>query len=301
MCNQYDMISGSVVIYKGRNFQEYEDIEQEEDNEKTDFSTLWDSICGAVPYIVDYTGGLLTGFANSFIPFDFFDYSERSEAFRAGLRGGDIIGAGVGMALVDVGTGGMAFGTVLVCTGAGAPVGVAIDAGAGLAMGFGGLMLFNSGRHTTDLGRYKGSNTSGSSGNGGNKPQKEVTIKYKNYKKDPDEFKRQLKAQEDGINKLNAGDIKANIEAYKQNGRPKIADEAARKAHQNNPNEKGNAALHNPDGVIGGRSDITTDFGKSNVNSSLGSQNRFRQSDIYDAVKDVPVNSKVKFKFEIEE
>lgn len=177
MSYQFDMMSDNLVVYKGTKFTEYEDIEQEVEEEKSNFSILWDKALGAVPYIASYAGGLLTGFANSFLPIDFFDYSERSDAFRAGLRGGDILGAAVGMALFDAGSGGMVVGTTVVCTGVGAPVGVAIDAGSALAMGFGGLMMFNSARNVANPNRYKGSSSSssggsGASGGGGKNPPK---------------------------------------------------------------------------------------------------------------------------------
>lgn len=118
------------------------------------------------------------------------------------------------------------------------------------------------------------------------------------------EFSRQLRAQQDGINKMTPQEVIDNINKYQQGGRDAYPGEsAARKAlrtkaanaeydkalnkYLNDPATagdadqlaqqdadaymKGKSALHNPDLVAGG--DATpSDIGNSRINSSLGSQ-----------------------------
>src|SRR5206468_6835069 len=102
------------------------------------------------------------------------------------------------------------------------------------------------------------------------------------------------------LNDLTAGEIKASIEKFNANGRPSSAASAIRQARAKNPvAAQGKAGLHNPDLVIGG-SEAVEDFGGMSENSSLGAQNRARQQQIYDAVKDKDPNSYVRFRFSIE-
>jgi len=132
--------------------------------------------------------------------------------------------------------------------------------------------------------------------NQGNAP-KSVTVKHKSHG-DVEEFTRQLKAQEDAINKLTAGEIKAAIEKFRAEGRPSSAAAANKQARKAAPEAaKGKAALHNPDPVVGGRPDVVEDFGGKSENSSIGIQNRWLQPEIYEAVKDLPPQAKIKFDF----
>ena len=114
-----------------------------------------------------------------------------------------------------------------------------------------------------------------------------------------EEFNRQLKAQQDAINKMKVKEWLENRENFKNRNKTdysKSAKEArnnyrqqeiARRIEDNiinkgmNPQDaekaalrsmKGQAALHNPDGVAGGKVDQITDMGDSRVNSSIGSQ-----------------------------
>lgn len=114
-----------------------------------------------------------------------------------------------------------------------------------------------------------------------------------------EEFNRQLKAQQDAINKMKVKEWLENRENFKNRNKAdysKSAKEArnnyrqqeiARRIEDNiinkgmNPQDaekaalrsmKGQAALHNPDGVAGGKVDQITDMGDSRVNSSIGSQ-----------------------------
>ena len=115
----------------------------------------------------------------------------------------------------------------------------------------------------------------------------------------PGEFNRQLKDQQNAINKMRTKDWLENRENFKNrdkldyNKRAKEArdnyrhQEIAKRTEENvrqkgmNPLEaekaaqqsmKGQAALHNPDGVAGGKFDQITGMGDSKVNSSIGSQ-----------------------------
>lgn len=118
------------------------------------------------------------------------------------------------------------------------------------------------------------------------------------------EFRRQLKGQQDGINKLSPDQVMNNIDRYAKDGRGAYPGEAAdrrafrqtqwNKAQEDafdgfseDPNTAGDAdalsekaandalsgkaALHNPDMVAGGKP-AATDLGDAGVNSSLGSQ-----------------------------
>ena len=115
----------------------------------------------------------------------------------------------------------------------------------------------------------------------------------------PGEFNRQLKDQQNAINKMRTKDWLENRENFKNrdkldyNKRAKEArdnyrqQEIAKRTEENvrqkgmNPLEaekaaqqsmKGQAALHNPDGVAGGKFDQIAGMGDSKVNSSIGSQ-----------------------------
>ncbi len=118
------------------------------------------------------------------------------------------------------------------------------------------------------------------------------------------EFRRQLKGQQDGINKLSPDEVMDNIDRYAKDGRGAYPGEAAdrrafRQTQWNNAYDKafdrfsqdpasagdadalagkaadgalsGQAALHNPDMVAGGKP-TATDLGDTGPNSSMGSQ-----------------------------
>lgn len=111
-----------------------------------------------------------------------------------------------------------------------------------------------------------------------------------------DEFNRQIKAQEDGLNSMTIGQFLKNRESYKQNGRDikegadaqqRVRQEAradkiaelrknglSRKDAETAADDwlKTQAALHNPDQIAGGDPKNVTGMGDSNVNSSIGAQ-----------------------------
>jgi hypothetical protein len=128
----------------------------------------------------------------------------------------------------------------------------------------------------------------------------EVTVTYSSHG-EAAEFARQVAGQEAGLNRMTAGEIRANIEAYRASGRPSSASSAIQTARRQNPAAAaGNAALHEPDMVIGGNASIIENFGNLPVNSSIGSQNRTLQQVIYDAVKDLPADAVVNFRFRVQ-
>ncbi len=124
----------------------------------------------------------------------------------------------------------------------------------------------------------------------------EVEVKFKrNPKHDSDEFARQLKDQEKGLNELTVDEFIKNRDKYIQNGRAKEGDAAQKlarkKALQDKIEElreqglsykdaekeankwiKDQAALHNPDQIAGGDPLHITGMGDKRINSSIGSQ-----------------------------
>jgi hypothetical protein len=123
-----------------------------------------------------------------------------------------------------------------------------------------------------------------------------VEVKFKrNPKHDTDEFKRQLKAQEEGINELTVEEFIANRDRYLKDGRALEGDAAQKLARKKAYKEKldelqllgysyeesevlatkwleTQAALHNPDQIAGGYASKVDDMGDKKINSSIGSQ-----------------------------
>ncbi len=129
-------------------------------------------------------------------------------------------------------------------------------------------------------------------------PETEVKFKY-NPKHNSAEFTRQLKAQEEGMNKLTVDEYLKNRQKYIDEGRAiegDLAQQAAREQAYTDKvielREKGlsseaaekeaskwmdtQAALHNPDQIAGGNASSIGGMGDRRVNSSLGAQWRYR-------------------------
>lgn len=149
------------------------------------------------------------------------------------------------------------------------------------------------------------------------KMQPSIVIKFKYPEKcDKAEFRRQVKAQERGINGQSVAENRRNREAYQErkeqsevgNGRAKEAAEAQKrvrdKAYQSHIASnmkkgmsyreakvdadtwiKSQAALHNPDQIAGGDPNKVSRMGDARVNSSIGSQWRARVQQLDKAVK----------------
>ncbi|WP_228471778.1 polymorphic toxin type 15 domain-containing protein [Listeria welshimeri] len=128
----------------------------------------------------------------------------------------------------------------------------------------------------------------------------EIKVNFnRNLKHDPEEFARQLKDQEKGMNELTVDEYLKNRERYIAEGRAlegNAAQQAAREeAYVQKVNElqknglslsqakkearewlDTQAALHNPDQIAGGKADIIGGMGDKGINSSIGSQWRYR-------------------------
>ncbi|OBW60639.1 hypothetical protein A9986_01130 [Solibacillus silvestris] len=130
---------------------------------------------------------------------------------------------------------------------------------------------------------------------------KEVEVNFKrNDKHDSEEFARQLKDQEKGMNELTVDEYLKNREKYIEQGRAiegNAAQQAAREKALNKKIEelfengmsweeaeknanswlKSQAALHNPDQIAGGKPLNIGGMGdKRKINSSIGSQWKYR-------------------------
>ncbi|WP_228474839.1 polymorphic toxin type 15 domain-containing protein [Listeria welshimeri] len=128
----------------------------------------------------------------------------------------------------------------------------------------------------------------------------EIKVNFnRNLKHDPEEFARQLKDQEKGMNELTVAEYLKNRERYIAEGRAlegNVAQQTAREeAYVQKVNElqknglslsqakkearewlDTQAALHNPDQIAGGKADIIGGMGDKGINSSIGSQWRYR-------------------------
>ncbi|WBY45444.1 polymorphic toxin type 15 domain-containing protein [Bacillus velezensis] len=128
----------------------------------------------------------------------------------------------------------------------------------------------------------------------------EIEVNFKrNIKHDPEEFARQLKNQEKGMNELTVNEYLKNRERYIAKGRAIEGNSAQKMARQEALKDKiaelrkqglsradatkqasdwmdTQAALHNPDQIAGGRADSIGGLGDKRVNSSLGSQWKYR-------------------------
>ncbi len=135
----------------------------------------------------------------------------------------------------------------------------------------------------------------------------------RNLKHNSDEFIRQLKGQEDGLNKLSVDDFIKNRDEYLKNGRSSAGSKAQKRyreeVHSDKVAEyrgqghsrkeakkmaddfmKDKAALHDPDQIAGGFGENVTGMGDKGVNSSLGSQWKDRIDDIDKQVRDAAKN-----------
>ena len=143
---------------------------------------------------------------------------------------------------------------------------------------------------------------------------KEIEVKF-NYKTkfDSEEFARQLKDQEKGMNELTVHEYRENRNRFIDKGRAiegNAYQQAAReralrdkidelfeqgltlKEAKTQANEwmKTQAALHNPDQVAGGRPEIIGGMGDKRVNFSIGSQWRTRIKIVDKQIEEIAKN-----------
>ncbi|EEL61401.1 hypothetical protein COD78_12245 [Bacillus cereus] len=138
----------------------------------------------------------------------------------------------------------------------------------------------------------------------------------RNVKHDSEEFARQLKDQEKGMNELTeltVDEYLKNSERYIAQGRAiegNAAQQAAREeAYVQKVNElqregltlsnakkkakewlDTQAALHNPDQIAGGKVEIIGGMGDKRINSSIGSQWRYRIDIVDEQIKELAKN-----------
>ncbi|WP_252189299.1 polymorphic toxin type 15 domain-containing protein [Rossellomorea vietnamensis] len=137
----------------------------------------------------------------------------------------------------------------------------------------------------------------------------EVNFKY-NAKYDSEEFVRQLKDQEKGMNELTIDEYLKNRDRYIAEGRAiegntiqKMARQEALKDKVAELRKQGlsradatkeasewlktKAALHNPDQIAGGRADNIGGLGDKRVNSSIGSQWKYRIDVVDEQIREI--------------
>ncbi|WP_242168341.1 polymorphic toxin type 15 domain-containing protein [Priestia koreensis] len=143
---------------------------------------------------------------------------------------------------------------------------------------------------------------------------KEIEVNFnRNVKHDSEEFARQLKDQEKGMNELTVDEYLKNRERYIAQGRAiegNAAQQAAREeAYVQKVNElqregltlsnakkkakewlDTQAALHNPDQIAGGKAEIIGGMGDKRINSSIGSQWRYRIDIVDKQIKELAKN-----------
>ncbi|MGX1194609.1 T7SS effector LXG polymorphic toxin [Metabacillus sp. SLBN-84] len=140
---------------------------------------------------------------------------------------------------------------------------------------------------------------------------KEIEVIFKrNDKHDTEEFLRQLKDQEKGMNELTIDEYLKNREKYIAEGRAIEGNAAQKMARQEALQDKiaelreqglsraeakkhaakwleTKAALHNPDQIAGGKADIIGGLGDKRVNSSIGSQWKYRIDIVDEQIRDI--------------
>ncbi|EOV9527781.1 polymorphic toxin type 15 domain-containing protein [Bacillus cytotoxicus] len=135
----------------------------------------------------------------------------------------------------------------------------------------------------------------------------------RNVKHDSEEFARQLKDQEKGMNELTVDEYLKSRERYIAQGRAiegNAAQQAAREeAYVQKVNElqregltlsnakkkakewlDTQAALHNPNQIAGGKAEIIGGMGDKRINSSIGSQWRYRIDIVDEQIKELAKN-----------
>ncbi|HJF32437.1 MAG TPA: polymorphic toxin type 15 domain-containing protein [Sporosarcina psychrophila] len=143
---------------------------------------------------------------------------------------------------------------------------------------------------------------------------KEIEVNFnRNVKHDSEEFTRQLKDQEKGMNELKVDEYLKNRERYIAEGRAIEGNAAQKMARQEALKDKitelrkqglaradatkqasewmgTKAALHNPDQIAGGRANIIGGLGDKRVNSSIGSQWKYRIDIVDDQIRGIAKN-----------
>ncbi|MGP4041760.1 polymorphic toxin type 15 domain-containing protein [Gracilibacillus sp. D59] len=143
---------------------------------------------------------------------------------------------------------------------------------------------------------------------------KEIEVNFKrNNKHDSEEFARQIKDQEKGMNELTIDDYLKNRERYIAEGRALEGNAAQQTAREEAFSDKlmelmadgksfdeaekeakewlsTQAALHNPDQIAGGNPEIIGGMGNKGINSSIGSQWKYRIDVVDEQIREMAKN-----------
>jgi len=113
-------------------------------------------------------------------------------------------------------------------------------------------------------------------------PIKVTAFQMQNANHDWAEFQRQVGLQQQGFNKLSIAEWQHNVGFYDTYNRVAKSEQAAanRALEKAGITMKGQAVLHGPDQIAGGRPDRFDNAGSFGINSSLGSQWQHRITDV---------------------
>ncbi|WP_162256667.1 polymorphic toxin type 15 domain-containing protein [Agromyces sp. Soil535] len=113
-------------------------------------------------------------------------------------------------------------------------------------------------------------------------------FEMKNAKHDWAEFQRQVGLQQQGLNNLTLAEWRHNVNFYDSHNRVAINEQKAAGAllKAAGVNMSGQAVLHGPDQVAGGRADRFDGAGSFGINSSMGRQWQDRILELTDGVRD---------------
>ncbi|WP_193343296.1 RHS repeat-associated core domain-containing protein, partial [Pseudoalteromonas luteoviolacea] len=130
----------------------------------------------------------------------------------------------------------------------------------------------------------------------------EIDLNYKrNPKHDQAEFEKQASDQAKGLESQSAGEIKSNIENFREAGRKEANSAVAKyKKAEGNPS-KGDHVTHKTDCCIGGKPTDISGTGNGPINSSIGKQNAAQSDKVYNSVKNVRSDAKVKVTVKIDD
>ncbi|MFT6195510.1 MAG: hypothetical protein ACJASU_002429 [Cognaticolwellia sp.] len=135
--------------------------------------------------------------------------------------------------------------------------------------------------------------------------QKDVAKVELDYKRNPkhneSEFNKQALDQAKGLEKQTAGDVKNNIESFRESGRKEANSAVAKYKKAEGKPESGNHVTHTTDCCIGGSAKDISGTGNGGINSSIGRQNSKQSNKVYSAVKGARSNAKIKVTVKVDD
>ena len=127
-------------------------------------------------------------------------------------------------------------------------------------------------------------------------------MNYKrNSKHDEAEFKKQATDQAEGLENQTAGEIKNNIENFREAGRIEANSAVAKYKKSEGSPAKGDHVTHKADCCIGGKPTDISGTGNGPINSSIGKQNAAQSDKVYSSVSSVSSDAKVKVTVKIDD